>query len=550
MGGTGRAMRVRAGLALALAGCLLAGCAGRAGAPRAAEPAPPDGDAGPLARGVVFHDRDRDGARGLLEEGLAGVAVSNGRDVVRTDARGRYVLPAPDDSVLFVVKPRGFAPPTGPLHVPRFHYVHKPAGSPPLFFAGVAPTGPLPDAVDFPLHRVEESERFRVLVLGDSQPATLEEVDLLSRDVIAPLVGVEAAFALVLGDVVGDDLGLFVPVGRALGALGIPWYPVHGNHDMNYDAADDAHADETWERVFGPASYAFQVGRAHFLVLDDVHYRGWDAEAGHPGGYDARLGDDQLDFVRGYLAGVPSDDLVVVAVHIPLHPTPRFPEAQRRALLEILSRHPRTLSLSGHTHFQEQVVFGPEDGYAPGGHLHWNQGAAAGSWWRGAPDETGIPHTTMRCGAPNGYAFLDVDGADYSFTLRAARRPADHQMHVVAPDAVPAAEAAGTEVLVNVFAGSPRSEVTLRVVGAAGAGPRVPLERVERPDPLYVATFERERAAPERSRGPLPRPIDSPHLWRGVLPEGLAPGTHTLEVRAVDPAGLDARAHRLVRVLP
>ena len=50
---------------------------------------------------------------------------------------------------------------------------------------GVAPTGPLPEAIDFPLIRMRESDRFRVLLFGDTQPYTLGEVDLLPGDGLA-----------------------------------------------------------------------------------------------------------------------------------------------------------------------------------------------------------------------------------------------------------------------------------------------------------------------------------------------------------------------------
>ncbi|MCG8592629.1 MAG: metallophosphoesterase [Proteobacteria bacterium] len=54
--------------------------------------------------GVVFEDRDRDGVRDARERGRAGVAVSNGREVVRTDADGRYTLPDGPQGLAFVTR--------------------------------------------------------------------------------------------------------------------------------------------------------------------------------------------------------------------------------------------------------------------------------------------------------------------------------------------------------------------------------------------------------------------------------------------------------------
>lgn len=58
--------------------------------------------------------------------GLAGVSVSNSRDVVQTDADGRYSLPVDDDCIVFVVKPTGYRTIMDKDHLSRFYYIHKP----------------------------------------------------------------------------------------------------------------------------------------------------------------------------------------------------------------------------------------------------------------------------------------------------------------------------------------------------------------------------------------------------------------------------------------
>ncbi len=221
--------------------------------PQRAEP-PAASEAG-LARGVVFHDANHNGRLDPDEAGVPRVAVSNGREVAVSDASGRYTLPVSDDTILFVIKPTGWMTPLSEDQVPRFYYLHKPNGSPEnLRFAGVAPTGPLPASVDFPLQRQAEAERFRIVVFGDPQPYTPRQVDYLAADVVPELAGVDAAFGISLGDIVGDDLSLYGPLTRTVSSIGIPWYNVHGNHDVNFHARSDRHSDETWERVFGPGT--------------------------------------------------------------------------------------------------------------------------------------------------------------------------------------------------------------------------------------------------------------------------------------------------------
>jgi hypothetical protein len=520
------------------------------------------GARGEKAVGVVYHDENRDGVRQVGEAGIPGVGVSNGLDIVATDAEGRYALEVGDDAVIFVIKPRDWMTPVDENQLPKFYYLHKPKGSPPeLRFAGVAPTGPLPASVDFPLYRRWEPSTFQALFFGDTQPRNVREVEYIAHDVIEPLIAenreIGAAFGVTLGDVVFDDLDVFGPLNQAVALLGIPWYNVIGNHDLNQDANDDDHADETWERIYGPPYYAFDHGPVHFLALDDVRwFVGEDGRGRYVGG----LGERQMAFIRNDLARIPKDQLVVLMMHIPL-----VNVEDRRELYELIAARPFALSISAHTHFQQHVFVGEEDGFrGPKRHHHVINVTVCGSWWRGAPDERGIPHTTMRDGAPNGYSILTFDGKDYDIEFRPASRPKSYQMNIYAPDEVDAAAATGgVEVLVNVFAGSEESTVEMRV-GESGSWSA--LERVAVEDPAYAATKAREDAllaaamAAREARGeqpgpvtelpfiPLPDVVKSAHIWRGRLPEGLPPGTHLIEVRTTDRFGKTYADRRSIRV--
>ena len=76
-----------------------------------AEPARPQAGATiETAKGIVFETNGR-GERGV---GLAGVLVSNGREIVRTGLDGGYSLPIEPGMAIFVVKPAGYAAPPSP----------------------------------------------------------------------------------------------------------------------------------------------------------------------------------------------------------------------------------------------------------------------------------------------------------------------------------------------------------------------------------------------------------------------------------------------------
>ncbi|MEQ9409900.1 MAG: metallophosphoesterase N-terminal domain-containing protein, partial [Fuerstiella sp.] len=352
-----------------------------------------------MATGIVFEDSNANGTRETVEPLLAGVHISNGREVVATDAQGKYRIAVGDDTIVFVIKPDGYRTPMDEDHVSRFYYIHKPGGSPTdLKFPGVPPTGPLPETINFPLYRQDEAPQFDVLFFGDPQPRNQQEIDYIAHDVVEGLIGSDAAFGVTLGDILFDDLSLFDSFNRTIGRIGIPWYNVIGNHDINYATDRDELSDETYERVYGPAYYSFNYGGVHFLVVDDVH---WMTD-GNKKFYRSGLSDAQLDFIENDLKTVPQDRLVVAMMHIPLVKSTPWLEPKRDRLFRILETREHCISLSGHTHHHEHVMIDSKDGWKrPKPHHHIINVTVCGSWWSGQPDENDIPHTMCADGTPN-----------------------------------------------------------------------------------------------------------------------------------------------------
>ncbi|MFC1574695.1 calcineurin-like phosphoesterase C-terminal domain-containing protein [Gemmatimonadota bacterium] len=482
------------------------------------------------ARGVVFEDVNGNGIRDEGEAGIPGVGVSDQRMVTVTDRDGRWSLPAHRKGVYFVSKPRGYMTPVSEDNIPRFYYLHN-EGEPLDLEGPVIPTtGPLPASIDFPLRRRAEPDRFQAIFMGDPQPRDQMEVDFLAHDVLEELIGTTAAFAVTLGDITFDRPDLYASVTLATGVLGIPFYNTHGNHDANYDGRDTYDHFETWRTVFGPRYYSFDYGPVHFVILSDVLFPDGGTS------YIPGLGQEQLEWLEADLSHVPVDRLVVLAMHIPLRPAETVPDFAR--LYELLRDRPHTLSLSAHSHDLTQA-FLPEDwgwsGVAP--HYHINAGATCGSWWEGARDETDIPHATSSDGSPNGYFIVSFDGNQHTARFKAARRPADHQMQIQAPDSVAQRDLADTPVLVNVFSASPGSTVEMRV---GDSGEWVGMDFAPQPDPLFVRVAERESGR---------RASVSFHIWEGRLPAGLTPGGHLIRVRTTDRYGQEFVGSRIIRVV-
>lgn len=533
--------------------------------------APAPAPAAEAARGVVYEDRDGDGQRDPDEPGLGGVRVSNGERVVQTDEQGAWSLPAGDETIFFVTKPAGFMTPVDGAMLPRFYYIHQPAGSPShLLFPGVAPTGPLPESIDFALRRIEEPARFEAILLADPQPQTEAEVDFLRDDLIAELLGTHARFGMTMGDILFDDLALFPRWNAIVAQIGVPWYNVPGNHEMNLDAPDDRHSLETFKRVYGPPYYSFEVGEAVFIVLDNIDYKGGGtADPGDvrgKGGYEARIGKRQLRWLKRELSLVPEEKLVFLAMHAPLGSylgdRKGINTQDRRQLFDLLSGRSHLYAVAGHTHTTEHHYFGKDDGFDGPGELHHHVLATgSGGWWSGPMDDRGIPTTTQRDGTPNGYHVLEVDGVELTVRYKAASRPAADQLRIVldttwsqyadevqrdfrhgeladgrlSVDAVPSAR-----VFVNLFDGGPRSKVEMKV----GDRAFTPLQRVSQPDPYMLELYARHKQTVK----PWLEALPSSHLWRGALPADLRAGTTTLTVRAVDEFGRVHHAHRVLEI--
>jgi hypothetical protein len=489
-------------------------------------------------RGMVFEDLNLDGRYQPNEPGISGVKVSNGIDVALSDTHGEYSLPVRPDMNVFVVQPAGWEVPVDERMVPQFFYIHKEGGSPsPLRFGGLPNTGSAPRQINFPLRKSQRASTFRAGVIGDSQTYSNREIGYFRDSTIKDLLNLDEKspdFLLFLGDVVGDDLGLLDRTIRVGSVVGVPQWLVHGNHDLDFDAASDADSSDTWRRIYGPNYYAFEYGEALFVVLDNVVYPCGAQDMARPGrddcgdpdkpAYNGRVPDEQMRWLENILALTPKEKRIVFASHIPFvsfvdttstrHQTDNLGDIYR-----LVEGRP-ALSLSGHTHTLEnhapgQFFKGWDEavGIGPLPFRHLIAGAASGAWYNGDLDLHGIPMSLQPMGAPKGVLLLDFDKADYREqylgngvepdrvmwtglntpgfrnwfnTLRAwSRKPRSERLQGIPPLSIN--DLGDTQLLTredlrqgvwvtaNIWAGSAESKVTLSINGS----PAVVMERAQ-----------------------------------------------------------------------
>jgi hypothetical protein len=504
----------------------------------------------PCNSGYVYDDRDRDGKFGAGDLPLAGVAVSDGERIVRTDEYGAYTLPVIDGRTVFVIKPAGYRLPKREDGLPDFwRHVQRDPG-PALKYGGFAHE--FPHCRNFALHEnLREPGKLDVLLFGDPQPQTARQVEHYDRGIVEavrrahfshsaarqvpPVYGDGAAghLGLTLGDVVHDDLSLYPAMNRATIRLGVPWLHLAGNHDLDFDASRDEDSLRSFRATYGPDTLAWEEHEANFVLLDNVVYR-----PGLSPDFVGGLREEQFAFLEAYLATLPRDRLLVLAAHVPFFdPSPEretFRRADRERLFALLKDFPKLLLLSAHGHVQRHHWHDADDGWRGEQPLHeYNLGAACGSFWSGVADAEGIPDATMADGTPKGWAELSVlrDGR-YWLRWRSPEARFDVEgMALHAPKLLRRGAYPAFGVYANVFMGDAQTRVEFRV----DEGDWQPMRRVDRADPRLLLENALDDTA-DRLRGfdRSPEAAVSSHLWRGTLPTDLASGEHRIQVRAFD----------------
>lgn len=314
--------------------------------------------------GIVFLDLDGDGVRDGDERGVAGVAVSNQRAVVRTDDGGRYHLADRGTGVVFVALPDG----------------HRAVGS---FWR------PAASQVDFALAAQPVAETF-TFVHG-SDPHTSPESVLRLRKVRALVEARRPAFVLMTGDVVRDALRVgeaeassyYALYRRESAAFPVPVWSVPGNHEnfgieRHLSLVAPSHplyGKAMYRSRLGPNYYSFTHGGVHFVGLDTVDI----ADLWYYGHVDA----DQLAWLKADLALVAPEMPIVTFDHIPFVSAN---EAMKGFTDE--GAAPTTLRVAGKTVFRHTVsnfaevaavMAGRNWPLALGGHIHLRETLRYGS---------------------------------------------------------------------------------------------------------------------------------------------------------------------------
>jgi hypothetical protein len=214
---------------------------------------------GPAVTGLVFLDRNGNGARDAGEPPLPDVVVSNQLAAVKTGADGRFSLDGPGHGVVFVSVPRGHRPVGRPW---------RRAGEPADF-----PLAPAPDAESFSFVHASDTH-----ISDESLPRVRRLGEILAER--------RPEFVLVSGDLVKDALRVpeaeatryYEMYTREIGRFPVPVWSGPGNHEnfgieRHLSLVSREHplyGKQMYRKHLGPNYYSFNWGRVHFVALDTV----------------------------------------------------------------------------------------------------------------------------------------------------------------------------------------------------------------------------------------------------------------------------------------
>lgn len=451
--------------------------------------------------------------------GIEGVVVSDGVEVTATDENGVYHLKsAKKHGYVFLSVPSGYKPISN--------------GILPMVHAQLTKAASEPERVDFNLMSAQQQENFTMIMLGDIHLANrtndriqfrnfVSDINAFTQTLSGPVYG------LTLGDMTWDlfwetnSYGYKEYLADAQLIQGLTIYQTIGNHDHSMYQVGDFNTVKEYKKEVAPTYYSFNIGKVHFVVLDDVECtnsvpdkdsRGKDC---YVRTYDGNLVQEQFDWLRKDLSYVDPATPLVVSMHIPLYLNDGgyrwYNDKKQSYILQhaqeletILGAFSNVHLFTAHTHTVYNV-----DKTADKHIFEHNGGAICGTWWWSAYETPGV-HIGPD-GAPGGYGVVKVDGTDFSWQYKATGSDLDYQfrtydrnkIHITASKYVPSGNAdhkkqlvpgiwgtenVDNEVYINVWDWDPAWKVEVTEEGTP-----LTVEQVVTYDPLHLIAYTAKR---------------------------------------------------------
>ncbi len=385
--------------------------------------------------GVEFEPDESSTIYGLVSvsggSGIEGVVVSDGVEVTVTDEDGIYQLDSDKErGYVFISVPSGYEAASDGV-LPQLYYLLKSDAN-------------TLERADFTLTKKSGQDSFKMFMLGDMHLANrtsdlkqfYEFTDDLNEYMTAH--SGETMYGLTLGDMTWDlywyDNNFSFP--EYLNAInskisGLQIFHTMGNHDNDYKTLTDFAAEGSYINYIAPTYYSFNIGKIHFVVLDDIDCSDYDGTTSR--NYSKFISTDQLAWLRKDLAYVDKSTPLIISTHAQIF----YPKSSggfqvdasssrltnTETFLDIISDYTAHI-VTGHTHLIFNVI--PDDTIVSGQEVYeHNSGSICGSWWWSGYLTTGV-HIGQD-GSPGGYGIWDISGTDIKYVYKATNRDVDYQ---------------------------------------------------------------------------------------------------------------------------
>ena len=299
---------------------------------------------------------------------LAGVPVSDGIHVVLTDSEGHYVLDcSPKVENIFITTPSGYVPASKDGVRPDFYVRLKKDGS--------------EEVHDFVLKKEDQTD-YSVIFMTDLHltGADFKPDTQVFVEQAMPSIRRQAEAAAEHGPVYAFNLGDFSherywyecdynleDAFKTFYDADFPvlMYSVPGNHDNDCAVSTsdtDWDAGHLYRKIFGPEYYSVNIGKDHWLFMDDIIYINGPFKPNKkraPGAagslsYEKGFTKEQMDWLAQDLAYVPDSARVFICTHSPIVSDSKkgytFRQGQLDTLSSMFSRFGNVKVYAGHMH--------------------------------------------------------------------------------------------------------------------------------------------------------------------------------------------------------
>lgn len=449
-------------------------------------------------------------------KGVSNVIVSDGEVFAKTDDNGIYYLPS--------AKKHGYVFITVPSN-----YEVKTENTVPQFFKNLAGISSQTEIADFELFPVNNDQHAVVFFADIHLANRTSDLNQFQNGFINDIKATAAYYkaknikfyGLTLGDQSWDQYWYannfkLADYLKQVKDLDFPIYNVIGNHDYDpYVGNNDWLAAAQYRNLLGPTYYSINIGKVHYVILDNMLYKNADGKFGVIGSrdYDNILSDEQLNWLAKDLSYITDKSTpIVIAMHVPMYTNPSASGAYNNymknspALASALASFQNVKVITGHSHINYRIT--------PAGSniVEHNIGAVSATWWW--TGNTGYADNHIcKDGSPGGYAVweaLDKNqttyykgiGFDKNYQFRAYDL---NTVHITADKHTPNANATykakvpgiageyatantNNQVLLNIWGYQDDWKITIKENGVT-----LPYTRVSKKDPLHLISYDLKR---------------------------------------------------------